>query len=477
MHTELHVENIDHIQIIHNAIINAPTTKILKRMQKGIVSFVPHKLCEKYSKTVQDYMHDVNIEYEKSMKACNLRRCLASEIINDDLTQMKQRFRFKYSGRTRNYSKFLRLRIQLSEKLFLPYKFVRFILHSAKLTFPKMLNNFGKYREKSVWYAISEFERIVQRDLEENVISLKEIWYPKIVRIILKYYKKRILPPLTWPRVMNCVKGLINQQLTELKVNTFEHIFDILNDRKQIPPIKFQAILDENGICVYPTFDDLITIYQNIFKLICNVGTKLPCLERQIDRNAFHVINDFIKVEIPDVFMQQIANRLQKALFHAYNIVNIHVENWENEYIDLFCEDAKYDLELFLSEPKQIHEYLEKIRFYENFDNRLRLTVRNEYFDCGIVNQTQAIMGLRQTVKAFISQITNQIVNEHKLDCVKICDWFENVKKRAVETPSTTEALLANSEFMLQVKNKKMSEVHEYIQRNLKVRQFDFKVE
>lgn len=414
-------------------------------------------------------MHDVSVEYEKSMKTCNLRRCLASNIVSNDLAQSKPKFRFKYPGRTKNYSKFRRNRKQLNGKLFLPFKFVRFILHSAKSTFPKMLCDFSHYRTKSSWYALTEFERIVQRDLEQNSIFIKETWFPKIVRIIHKYYKKRIFPPLIWPRVLECIKGLINQQLTELKINTFEHIFDVLNDRKQIPPIKFQALWDTTGISVYPNVDDLTTVFQSIFKSIANVATRLPCLERQIDREMLFTLEDFVKVEIPEVFMQQVSIRLREILTRAYEATNIHVKVWENEYRDLFREGAKEELDSFLQEPRKIDEYLMKIKIYEGFDNRLRLTVRNEYFDCGIVNQTQAIRDLRETVGSFIAQITDQIVNEHRLDCLKICEWFENVKKRAIETPATTEALLANSEFMLQVKNKKMADIHEYIQRNLKV--------
>lgn len=463
----------DHLQIIHNAVISAPTPKMLKRIEHGISTFVSAELRVKHAPIVEAYMRDVSGEYDKAMKACNLRRCLARGIVSEEIAQPKQKFRFKHPGRTENHSKFLRARKQLAERLFLPQKFVRFILHSAESTFPKVLNDFGKYRkdknEKSVWFALAEFECVAERDLETNAIFIKEEWYPRIVRMIFKYYRRRVFPPFTWPRVMACMKGLINQQLTELKVSTFEHIFEVLSDRMRIPPIKFQAICGPRGIAAQPTVEDLVTVFENIFESICAVGTRLPALEPQIDRGAFLVTEDCLRIEIVESCMQEITSRLEAALRRAYEPVNAHVKQWQSEYEELFREEAKEELRVFLQEPKQMHEYLSKIKVYEKYDNSLRLTVRNEYFDCGIVNQTRAIFDLREIARTFISQITSKIVDEHVADCTRICEWFESVRRRAVETPATTEALLANSEFMLHVKNKKMAEVHEYIQRNLKV--------
>lgn len=465
-------DRTDYMQMIQEAVASAPVPNISTQTKQKIIRFVPDKLRQKYPNIVDEYMSEVSANYLETIKSCHLRRCLAPT--DDTIPSRPPPFRFKRLGRTKNYSRFRYNRKCFAENFFLPYKFIRYILDVTKVQFPRVLNDFGQYasgeKKHTVWMTLSEFESVVQRDLEKNSIFLKEQWYPKIVRLLLvKYYKKRFLPAAAWPRVFACAKGLINREITELKVDTFKHIIEVLADRTRMPRIKFQAICSASGIELHPSLRDVLRAYRNIFKCIATVASRLPALEHQIDRTAFAIDNDFIKIEIGDIFMGQMLDNLYDAVEQAYVPIAEYIEELQQKAAFLYSSETKINFGIFLDEPRQIDEYLAKISEFHVFKTSLQKMVQNEYFGMAMINQSKAISGMRAVAQEFIEAVTLKIVDEHQKDCQRICDWFEAIKRRALEAPKSTETLLANGEFMLQVKNKKIAEIQEHIQSNLKV--------
>lgn len=464
-------DSTDYMEIIREAVASAPVPNISTRTKHKIIEFVPDKLHKKYPNIVEDYMREVSENYTETMKTCNLRRCLAPS--SDMFPPQPPPFRFKRLGRTENYARFCRNRKRLAENLFSPNKFIRYILDVSKQQFPPVLNDFGQYasgqKQHTVWMTLSEFETVVQRDLERNSIFLKEQWYAKIVKMLSKYYKKRTLPASAWSRVLACAKGLMNREITELKVDTFKHIFEVLADRKRMPRIKFQAVCNATGIELNPSLRDVLCAYRKIFKNIAAIATRLPTLEHQIDRTAFVIDTDFLKIEISDVFMEQMLDDLDEAVDQAYVTIAEYIEQLQQKTAFLYSSETKTDFASFLNEPKRIDEYLAKIDEFQVFKTTLQKMVQNEYFGMAMVNQSKAISGMKAVTQEYIEAVTAKIVIEHQKDCQRICDWFEAIKRRALEAPKSTETLLANGEFMLQVKNKKIAEIQEHIRSNLKV--------
>lgn len=427
---------------------------------------------KRFTKTVNDYLKDVGDHYSQTIREFHLNQF--AKLIGEKCdNEVATSFKFKQSGRTVYHKKFLRHRKILKENLFIPYPFIRFILHSSNQSFPHVLNNYGGYRKvKSgicVWLDLIDFETVAQRDLENSSIFLREEWYPKVVQVILKHYRKRTFTPQQWIRMLNCAKGLINRQITELKINTFEHIFDVFAKRTSMPPIKFQAVCTNGRIQLNPTFRELLSSFKRIFKNIAGIATKFPPLDPLIDRMAFLTADDYLKIDIGEVTLNQMMERLETALKIAYTPVLEYIDSFEEEFWDLLSDETREDLDTFLGEPKQIDEYFGKIATFRGYIEKIQQTVRTRIFDNATVNQNKALVGLRTIAQDYIDEITEKIAIGHKKECQKICDWFANVQRRALEAPQSTETLLANGEFMLQMKNKKIAEIRQHIQNNLKV--------
>ncbi|XP_031627371.1 dynein heavy chain 12, axonemal [Contarinia nasturtii] len=463
---------IYYIQQIRDAVASTPIPNMPRRIRRKIVNSTQNKLRTKYSNVTTNYMADVEKQYLETIKGFNVRRFLKTiEHGLENADDERNSFKFKQAGRTDHHKKFLRYRKQLKENLFISYPFIRFIVHSSYQSFPRVLNDYGNYKKTKsgicIWLMLIEFEGAAQRDLENKSIFLREEWYPKIVQIMLKHYRKRSFPPHQWPKMLNCAKGLINRQITEVKTRTFEHIFDLLKKRKNMPPIKFYATCSNGRIELHPSFRELRNTFHRIFKNIAAIATKFPPLELLIDRTAFITNETYLKVEIGEIAFNQLLNRLEVTLEHAYAPILNYVKTLEDEYYDLFSEETRFDLDEFLSESRHIDSYFEKIAFFRQFIEKLQKTVQNKIFDIAIVNQGKALIGLRTIAQDYINEIIDKIADDHKNDCQRICDWFANVQRRALEAPKSTETLLANGEFMLQMKNKKIAEIREHIQKNL----------
>lgn len=462
-----------YIQQIRDAVANTPIPEMPHRIRRKIINSTQQRFRIKCSTAIKSYMNDVEKEYVETIKAFNINRFVKPMTDDTNIEKKQETFKFKQAGRTEHHAKFLRYRKQLKEKLFIPYPFIRFIVHSSFQCFPSVLNDYSNYRKSkgniNIWLELVEFEGAAQRDLENNSIFLREEWYPKIVQIILKHYKKRTFPSHLWPRMLACAKGLINRQITDIKIKTFDHIFNVLQKRTKMPPIRFQAACSNGHIELYPSFRQIRNSYERIFKNIASIATKFPPLESMIDRVAFMTNETYLKIDIGEVIYNQSLERLDIELQKAYAPVLNYVETLEDEFYDLFCEETRIDLDKFLSEPRNIDSYIEKIAFFRQFIEKLQKTVQSQIFDNAMISQSKALIGLKTITLDFINEIIDRMSNDHKMDCQRIANWFENVQQRALEAPKSTQTLLENGEFMLQIKNKKIAEIREHIQKNLQV--------
>lgn len=425
-------------------------------------------------------MNDVSQHYNETIKAFNRRQFAAHRIETESIDESSVAFRFKNAGRTEYHNKYLRNRRLLTGTLFIPFPFIRFILHSSSQRFPRILLDFSVYRRSKsgirVWLTLDEFERQALRDLESNAIFLREDWYPKCVQILGKHYRKRTHAPNVWPRMFNCAKGLINRQINQLKLDTFEHIFTVMRQRANMPPLKFQAIYTNGQIALNPRFIEISQTFQRIFKSIAAIATKFPPLEPLIDRHAYVTNDNYLKIELGDVTFNQILAKLDAELNACYAPISNYVISLGDEFYALYGDETRKSLNETLDEHKSIDCYFEQITEFHRYIEIIQKTVRNRIFDNAIIDQNKAMIGLRTIAQDYIDEIVDRIVDEHQNDCQRICDWFGGVRKRALEAPKSTEALLDNGEFMLQMKNKKMAEIEEHILRNLQVSSEDFTI-
>lgn len=451
---------------------NAPIPTMTKKIEFKILRWVQPHFKKKYSNYVKTYINDLRTEYDKVLKEFSLHKLLT---FNDDYFTKTPKFRFKYLGKTKNYEQFKRNREKIKQTLYITYPFIRCILNYSQIDFPEILNDYSSYNHdnkgNSVYLTPNEFKARVAEDLVNQTLFLKNAWYPKIVNAFKKNLRKYHFTRNVWLKIFDCAHGLINQQLNDIKIRTYHHIFDILLDRSRTP--RFQLQLDCNGkdIDICPQYSEINMLFTNIFADISNVGNKLIPLDQiiKIGNELPAAKSEYIPITIGESYMKEMYEQLDKSLLQAYTPILTYLTYFCQKYYDLYADETQIQIEEFLSVPQEITDYLDKIKVFQDFISRLRSQPVNEHFIVVIINQTKAIRGLRFIATEYIDLITSKIVAEHTLECRNICKFFEDVESKSKEIPTTTEQLLEGGEFMTLVKTVHMKEMQVRIEENIRV--------
>lgn len=451
---------------------NAPIPTMTKKTEKRILHWVQPHFKKKYANYVKSYMDDLRTEYDNVVKDFSMHKMF---IYNDHYAVKYPKFKFKFLGRTKNYEQFKRNREKIRQKLFLTYPFVRCILNYSQIDFPEILNDYSSYNHdgkgNSVYLTPNEFKARVAEDLVNQTLFLKNAWYPKIVNVFKKNLKKYHFTPNVWYKIFDCAHGVIAQQLNNIKIRTYHHIFDILLDRSRTP--RFQLQLDCNGkeIDICPQYTEINMLFRKIFEDISNVGNKLIPLDQiiKIGNELPKPKTEYIPITIGDCYMTEMYEQLEKNLLQAYTPILTYLQNFRDKYYDLYGDETQADVDDFLSIPQEITVYLDKIKVFQDYISQLRSQPVNEHFIIVVIDQTKAIKGLRIIATEFIELITSKIVAEHTLECKNICKFFEDVETKSKEIPITTESLLEGGEYMTQVKTVHMKEMQIRIEENIRV--------
>jgi dynein heavy chain, axonemal len=457
-----------YVEQLRQYVSKAPVPKMLKRMENKILTSVPKRLGEKYPKIVDNYMGEVQEHFDLIMKTFSTQRILKPK--PGDFIPPRCDFRFKYLGKTENYDQFVQNREKLRKCLMIPQPFIRCIVHYSYTDFPLILNDFSKYRQRGEM-TLHDLRDRGKEDMLTNAAFITKIWYPKIVKIFTKHYKKRTLQyPLLWKRAFNCASGLIKRQLTDLKIRSLQHLNEVILDREQIPFIKLMTICEDNRLDLFPALQEIYNVYLDFQNTIMRIGDQLESLEIMIDHLKFKRASPLLNVDLGDVLTLEATNKLQNSLIIAYSPIAEYLQNFQSEFEGLYESKVAEEMESFLAEPKTYQEYLGRIEDVKVFDEKLKRLVQKEYFDMGIVIQMDAIASLRQISAQVIQKVAVEISEIHRTESEQICQEFVQMKRKALTIPRSTEQLIQNGEYMLRVKQVIMDELRERIEETLKVK-------
>lgn len=446
---------------------NTPIPKMLKKSEKKILSFSPKRLRDKYPNLVAEYMDEVHEQHDKIIKAYSLNKLLKP--LPDDFIPQRDNFQFKRLGRTENYQEYLKNRDKIKKNLMLLYPFVRCIFYYSNIDFPQILNDFSKYRalgEKGI-HDIRDFTK---KDLAENSAFIKQLWYPKIVKIMRKHYYHRNyrLTKKQWQKAWNCATGLIVRQINDLKMRTIAHLNEVILHNNRIPFLKIIAICD-NQVDLCPTIEEIFEMYHSFIDVISEIGNNLEPLEVLIDKVKFDNFKLNIKVELGDIIMEDAHEQIQKSLEATYLPIELYLDGFQNEFYGLSAGKVQDELNDYLDEPKTFEEYFQKVQDYQIYIDKLKLLVQKEYFSEAIISQSDAVNSLKKIGERCIRRITDEVVEKHKQEMQIICDEYEEIKRRALEIPKSTEHLFETGEYMLNVKKTVIDELGERIRYTLKI--------
>lgn len=188
-----------------------------------------------------------------------------------------------------------------------------------------------------------------------------------------------------------------------------------------------------------------------------------------IDKEKFENPRMNIKIELGEIIVRDAHEKLQQSLETAYMPIENYLESFQGEFYGLRPEIVKRDLEDYLSETRSFDEHFTTVEKYQNFLNKIKSLPQKEYFHEAIISQSDAIGNLKKVGNKCIQRVTEEIVEKHKDEIRKICGEYEEIKRRALEIPKSTEQLFETGEYLLHVKKNVVDELGERIRHALKM--------
>lgn len=464
------------MQQLYDSTISSPIPKMTNKTKRKIINAVPHKFRMKYSRLYDAYFDDIYDHYHRTMKDFSLHRILVRSPAMDgsgDHNSASETFAFQQLGKTTNYSQFLANRNRIQEQLLIVHPFVKHVLDSSVREFPAPLIDLAGYQtsyESNADHSLEQFEMAVKKELVEKTLALRSIWYPNVSNVILKYYKRSTMSKRWWCKILNCIERLISRQLTTLKMDTFKRMLLAIRPKIQLPYVMFNLKMINCQYELQPNFDQLFSAHKQIILMIMNIGTDFICLEGQIDRTLFNPSrNPYLNVQMGDETQTEIIDAFRTALANAYAPVFQHVDRLKESFAFICSTETQTELSDFFSMPRQNNDYLQRIDIFRGYMKRIQNIVDKEHFTFATVKQTDAVKSLKEHLLKYIDKLTNGIIDNHRMDCTRVSRWLNEFEKRALEQPVSTEMLLANGEYMVNVKKVELEQINLEIQNILEV--------
>lgn len=445
----------------------APIPKMLKTTELKIINFVPERLRKKYPKIVSDYMTEVHEEYDRLVKVYSYQKVIRPE--EGDFVPERDKFRFKLLGKTERYHIYLKNRSRIKKIFISPYPFMRAIVHYAHRDFPEFMNDYGKYRPRGE-ITIIDLRDNANNDLQLNTLFLKGQWYPKIIKLMFKYYRKQIPPRRTWARVMNAATALINLQINAWKMRTLDHMNEIILNKHRIPYLKLIAVCDAD-LDLFPNVHEISNLYHRFVDNILAIGKGMEPIEFFIDPQKFPPKSKLLKIEIGNVYPIEAHAQLQDSIDEAYTPISNYLKDFQETFHPLYSPTARAELkELSLIDPPlAFDDYLEHIEKISNMIEKVKLLVQKEFFDIATVYQTDAINSMRTIGNQSIALLAQVILKAHIMENRIICQEFDYIKAYVMKVPLSTEELMKTGEYILYVKGVFGEQLRARIQETLRV--------
>nr|CAD7398119.1 unnamed protein product [Timema cristinae] len=456
---------VDHyLRILREQAETVHPPGILMTWKLSICQLLPPVLRKKYSLIVDLLLQEVSLEYEKTLRDLGIRLMLKP--LPGELWPSTPDKQLQHHGKTERYSVFLRNRAYLNKRLFLTHPIIRGILDKACLIFPDLLNDYSKYRA----LGLIEYDRLKSLlfgDLKKGESLITNTWYPKIVALLSEKRALTDVPPQLWPSFLDCashvlaclVRATPHHQaclVTESMRRTIDHLLEVTTDHYKVPYMKIDLYYEDTGIEMSPSKNEIYSLYHSIANSIANLAQSLPPLETWVDVKTSKKV---LKIKLSEHYLSHAHAVLETNLDQLLAPIFDYTHQMEDTFDALYDESLIEGIKDFIRAEPTFDQCCEKIRFFQDYLEKISNLVMKQYFNAGRVCQNDVIKNLREFAQSFIDDILKYLVTRHRAENERICGVFSEVMRRAFKVPQSTEELMAMGEYMLHANTKLMEEL------------------
>lgn len=175
----------------------------------------------------------------------------------------------------------------------------------------------------------------------------------------------------------------------------------------------------------------------------------------------------YIKIALPDWFIERSRRSLQEILNALFRPVNEHVTFVSAEFADVCTSNIQNRISSLTSEEPDFDAYLAHIYKYKEYLSKINSMLSNLYYSVGKLEQSSAKESLKRICQEVINVLTTALVEYHRDFNCSICSSFEDLKSTALDIPRDANSLIQLGEYMSRASKVLMKEQEQKIRRSI----------
>lgn len=419
--------------------------------KRNILALIPCGDRRKHSTFINSVLDEVKRMYIENMKDFVLRSILSCKVYKREHTTceecnispgLKQHIMEEYT--TYNLSMFLKHRCLFAKRYFLSYPIIRHVINTAHRILPTVICDFRYYHEIGI-LTLHSFQDMVYRDIKRGALMITNKFYTEISKAVQRSKTLRSISMKRLPQLMRCLTNVFVQQILSVMMRSIDHIICIMKDARSCPRIEFQLVCKDDQLVTQPDIEEVFSMYHDIIRSIETIAQNLMPLEEWLDIKAEV---KYIKITLPDWFVEESHRNLQDILDALFQPVNEYVVHVSKEFGDVCASSTRNRIRSLTSREPNFDVYLAYIHKYKEYLSKTNSMLSNLYYNVGKLEQISAKESLRQICCDVINVLTAGLVNYHQDLNRSICADFEELRSTALDIPKDAESLIQLGEYM-----------------------------
>ncbi|XP_011706108.1 PREDICTED: dynein heavy chain 7, axonemal-like [Wasmannia auropunctata] len=419
--------------------------------KRNILDLIPRADRRKHSSFINTVLDEVKDMYIKNMKAFVLKSILSCKMYRREHVTCEEcnvsagsERNVVQENKIQDHAIFLQHRNLFAKRYFLSYPIIRHIMNTAYRVLPVLICDFRRYHELGI-LTLSCFQDMILEDIKRGSLAITNKFYTETFRAVQKSKLLRSVSAKRRSQFMRCLTNVFVQQILSVMMKSIDHVTDTMKDGRFCPQIEFQLVCESDQLVTKPNVEEVFSTYHNIIRHIEGIAQDLLPLDEWLNVRARE---RYIKIALPDWFVEKSHQNLQEILDALFQPMNEHIALIFMEFSGICASSAKNRILSLTAERPNFDAYFEQIYTYSEYLSKTNSMLSNLYYNVGKLEQSSAKESLRQICCNVINILTTELVKYHQDFNRSICADFEDLKSAALDIPRDANSLIQLSERM-----------------------------
>lgn len=187
---------------------------------------------------------------------------------------------------------------------------------------------------------------------------------------------------------------------------------------------------------------------------------------RTIEKRSQQIVEKIIHLNITEDYFEDVTARMKTNIENLYKPVMNYITELDTQFSKIYRDINKGDM---VSQQTEMtfESGCDLIQHYDNYFQKATNIQCEEHFSIGQLVVSEYVKTLRESLLGVMEDIFVQLCGIHQLENEDIIEEFNEVTRRALERPTTTEELIQQGKYMIEVKTVILTNLRERIQKLL----------